>query len=153
MKGIVLEGSGQDRKRWIFRLSTRSVLLSLKAVFWILSIHRALQLHLAYISALDAVSSLVYSHQHRVQLLQVTYRLFIHIHFGCYISKPTKNFLELVPACTSLYQLVQAWKVGKVARVKARSKNSQVISENSCWSEGRVIKLILSHSICTKRHK
>ena len=43
----------------------------------------------------------------------------------------------------SLYQLVQARKVGKVARVKARSKNSQVISENSCQSEGRVIKLIL----------
>jgi len=32
----------------------------------------------------------------------------------------------------SLYQLVQAQKVGKVARVKARSKISQVISENSC---------------------
>jgi len=49
------------------------------------------------------------------------------------------------------YQLVQAQKVGKVARVKARSRISQVISENSCQSEGRVIKVILSHSICTKR--
>ena len=68
-------------------------------------------------------------------------------------SKPTKNFLELVPAATSLYQLVQAQKVGKFTRVKARSKNSQVISENSCQSKGRVIKLILLHSICTKRHK
>jgi hypothetical protein len=35
--------------------------------------------------------------------------------------------LELVPACTSLYQLVQAQKVGKVARVKARLKISQKI--------------------------
>jgi hypothetical protein len=54
-------------------------------------------------------------------------------------------YKKLFGACTSLYQLVQARKVGKVPRVKARSKTSQVISENSCRSEGRVIKVILSH--------
>jgi hypothetical protein len=58
-----------------------------------------------------------------------------------------QTYKKLFGACPSLYQLVQACKVGKFARVKARSKNSHMISENSCRSEGRVIKLILSHSI------
>ena len=69
---------------------------------------------------------------------------------GLELEGPSAN---LQKTFRSLYQLVQARKVGKVARVKARSKNPQVISENSCRSEGRVIKLILSHSIRTKRHK
>jgi hypothetical protein len=46
-----------------------------------------------------------------------------------HISKPTKNFSVLVPACTSLYKLAQAQKVLKVKSVKARSKILQVKSE------------------------
>ena len=49
------------------------------------------------------------------------------------ISKPTKSW----ESCKSESQV----------------EKFTSISENSCQSEGRVIKLILLHSICTKRHK
>src|SRR6202020_3502000 len=52
-----------------------------------------------------------------------------------FIRKPTKNFHTLFPACTILYQLVQARKVRKVASLKARSKFLQAHSENPVQHE------------------
>ena len=64
-----------------------------------------------------------------------------------------RDFLSHQQTCKKLFGACTSWyKPGKSQRAKARSKISQVISENSCRSEGRVIIVVCSQLGGSDKH-